>query len=70
MDIVNRGPRPWCWASSYIVGILNRDPIGIYFCLIALFAVRSGGTFVTMLAFRIPPFLTGPLLNRLYSLYR
>ncbi len=57
----------WVVGTAYVVGILVALPIGIYSAYRHYSVFDNAGTFVTLLGYSLPPFLTGPLVIFVFS---
>ncbi|WP_428515923.1 ABC transporter permease [Roseovarius sp.] len=57
----------WVVGTAYVVGILVALPIGIYSAYRQYSVFDNAGTFVTMLGYSLPPFLTGPLVIYVFA---
>lgn len=58
----------WVVGTAYVVGILIALPIGIVSAYRQYSVFDNAGTFVTMIGYALPPFLTGPLVIFIFSI--
>ncbi|MEM8536566.1 MAG: ABC transporter permease [Pseudomonadota bacterium] len=69
MDVVvQRLPQTlWVVGTAYLVAILIALPIGIISAYRQYSVFDQAGTFVTMVGYALPPFITGPLVILIFS---
>lgn len=69
MDVVmQRMPQTfWVVGTAYVVGVLLALPIGIYAAYRQYSVFDQAGTFVSLVGYSLPPFVTGPLVIVLFS---